>query len=85
MATGNSAEWDAWTRFGLWGWPSSQNNATFTVQCLVKVLAGSPSRGGDVIVHVLHKPTELAHFFFYIFFILCYCVYFCLRGLFNSI
>ena len=38
------------------------------MQCLVKAPAGSPSRGGDVIVHVLHKPTELAHFFFYIFF-----------------
>ena len=27
---------------------------------------GSPSRGGDVTVYVLHKPTELAHSFFFL-------------------
>ena len=27
------------------------------------VPAGSPSRGGDVMVHVRHEPTELAHSF----------------------
>ena len=28
---------------------------------ILKVPAGSPSRGGDVTVYVWHKPTELAH------------------------
>ena len=31
------------------------------VRQLHSVLAGSPSRGWDVTVYVLHKPTELAH------------------------
>ena len=35
------------------------------------VPAGSPSRGGDVIVYVWHKPTELAHSFLF-----CSWVYF---------
>ena len=41
---------------------------------------GSSSRGGDIMVSVLHKPAELAHFF-----LLCSCVYFCLYGPFNCI
>ena len=41
---------------------------------------GSPSRGGDVVVYVWHKPTELAHSF-----LSCYCVSFCLYGPFNCI
>ena len=33
----------------------------------VVVPAGSPSRGGDVVVYFRHKPTELGHFFFFLF------------------
>ena len=47
----------------------------------VGVPAGSPSRGGDVVVNVFDtKPTELAHFFLF-----CSCVCFCLYGPFNCI
>ena len=49
-------------------------------QPLVRVPAGSPSRGGDVTVYIWHKPTELAHSFLF-----CSCVYFCLYGPFNCI
>ena len=44
------------------------------------VPVGSPLRGGDVMVYVWHKPTELAHSFK-----LCSLVYFCLYGPFNCI
>ena len=47
---------------------------------LIHVLAGLPSRGGDVTVYVWHKPTELAHSFLF-----SSCVYFCLYGYFSSI
>ena len=41
---------------------------------------GSPSRGGDVTVHVWQKPTELVHSLLF-----PSCAYFCLYGLFNCI
>ena len=44
---------------------------------LPQVPAGSPSRGGDVMVYVWHKPSELVRSFLF-----CYCVYFCLYGTF---
>ena len=44
------------------------------------VPAGSPSRGWDVTIYVLHKPIQLAHSFLF-----CSCVYFCLCGPFNYI
>ena len=45
------------------------------------VPAGSPSCGGDVAIYYFwHKPTELAHSFFF-----CSCVCFCLYGPFNCI
>ena len=47
---------------------------------LAVVPKGSPSRGGDVTVHVWHKPAELAHSFLF-----CFCVCFCLYGRFNCI
>ena len=45
---------------------------------LAVVPKGSPSRGGDVTVHVWHKPAELTHSSLF-----CSCVYFCLYGPFN--
>ena len=42
--------------------------------------AGSPSRDGDFLVYVLHKPTELAHSF-----LVCSYFYFRLCGHFNCI
>ena len=47
---------------------------------LIEVPIGSPSRGGDIMVYVWHKPTELAHSLLF-----CSCVYFCLNGPFNCI
>ena len=47
---------------------------------LLWVPAGSPSRGGDVVVYVGYKPAELAHSFLF-----RSCVYFCLCGPFNCI
>ena len=47
---------------------------------LAVVPKGSPSRGGDVTVHVWHKPAELTHSSLF-----CSCVYFCLYGPFNCI
>ena len=47
---------------------------------LLIVTTGSPSRGGDVMVYVWHKPAEFAHSF--VFFS---CVYFCLFGSFTCI
>ena len=44
------------------------------------VPAGSPSCGGDVMVYVWHKLTDLAHSFLF-----CSCVCFCLYGPFSCI
>ena len=52
----------------------------FVVCFSLSLSAGLPSHGGDVTVYVWHKPTELAHSF-----LLCSCVYSCLRGPFNCI
>ena len=48
------------------------------------VPSGSSSRGGNVTVYVGHKPTELAHSFFY-FVLVCISLFMALSTVFHSI
>ena len=55
-----------------------------------RVPAGSPSRGGDVTVYIFclcqrHKPTELAHSFFFFFLDSVLVSIFCIYGPFNCL